>query len=84
MQFTGLKDRNGKEIWEGDIVKYKYQDGSDEENNFDEHKSKIEFVEGQFYPRPHQIECEDYWYSYRLFDFEVIGNIWENPELLVK
>ena len=75
MQSTGLKDENGVEIFEGDIVKTL---GVDLEVTF----STIKFEEGAF--------CVDYKNLSVEFDFlyfvdsplEVIGNIWENGELL--
>ena len=85
-QFTGLLDKNGKEIWEGDVVKYKFLSGFNCENDYpnggDEIIKEVRFINGEFYPKPTYQEIDDGYYSYRMFDFEIIGNIFENPELL--
>lgn len=78
LQYTGLKDENGKEIYEGDIVLIKL----DETSTW--YKTVIKFKEGVFIAS--LVDGEDYIYIFnRGFDnndFEVIGNIYENKNLL--
>ena len=74
MQWTQLKDKNGKEIYEGDIVYVICEDGN-AVIEWDEDSAKF------------SIKFDDWiadfdWYSGK--DLEVIGNIYENPELLNK
>lgn len=77
MQYTGLKDKNGKEVYEGDILKGKAWTERDESFRI----GKIEYNE--------QRTCFDFVYNLgRIYlwmmkeELEVIGNIYENPELL--
>lgn len=66
-QFTGLTDCNGKEVYEGDIVKYDFEPCGEQTGVF-------QFLNGWF--------CLKGSNNWRPTKFEVIGNIFENPELL--
>ena len=66
LQFTGLKDKNGKEIYEGNIVSGRYVDDLNGET----------FVNEEITELDPESPCRGYWE-----DCEIIGNIYENPEL---
>lgn len=74
MQYTGLKDKNNKEIYEGDIL----SDGNIKK------PYKVVFENGSFKA---EFEGDFDEYSFDLIDVvaqgcEVVGNIYENPELM--
>ena len=86
MQFTGLFDKNSKEIYEGDIV----QQFSDDDPYF---RYVVLFKNGAFGYQPHG---EDYdfipyagnphfkWNKNMSDKLEIIGNVYETPELIPK
>jgi uncharacterized phage protein (TIGR01671 family) len=72
MQYTGLKDKNGVEIYEGDVV---------EVASFNPSRYEVVFNRGGFCMRRSKASLY-YPDGKYLEDGEVIGNIYQNPELL--
>lgn len=70
MQFTGLTDKNGKEIYEGDIL------------SLDDIIVPVTFDDGCFQIVTSSSQGKSPLVAERSKRFEVIGNIHENPELL--
>jgi len=70
MQYTGLEDKNGKEIYEGDIVQ----------------RGVVLFSNGKFQGYYYESNggIAESWEDdlYKEKDIEVLGNIYENPELM--
>lgn len=84
-QYTGLDDKNGKEIFEGDIVKqvsYKYSNDEYGHKGFYENISKVLYKGRAFqyeWIKTNEIEMPK---DFKENFIEVIGNIYDNPELL--
>ncbi|NGT51780.1 hypothetical protein G6Z12_07475 [Clostridium perfringens] len=79
MQYTGLKDKNRKEIYEGDILSIKIYSG---DKVIVEGKTVVEFKDGCFGVIWGHDKAFLSLNSFFKAKFEVIGNIYENPELL--
>ena len=73
-QYTGLTDKNGKKIFEDDIVNFKTT-----AYHFKNCRIKFQSCYGRY------CAIDNKWYEYpmdKTFEYEVIGNIHDNPELL--
>lgn len=81
MQYVGLKDKNEKEIYEGDIVKFRFKDDREEFPDL------IGYIEYQTTFTAFRIMSNQGSFKIDITEIkfiEVIGNIYDNPELLEK
>ena len=73
-QYTGLTDKNGRKIFEGDIVKTSHGGST--------YYAKIEWDDGSFWVTNHDIQMPSYISEVSKTYLEIIGNIYDNPELV--
>lgn len=72
-QYTGINDSNKKEIYEGDILKYKYKEHLSDLISY-EASGEVYFQNGSYRVNGRDLS--------KIFNSIIIGNIFESPELL--
>lgn len=81
-QYTGLKDKQGKEIYEGDILHwYMYKDNGYKDQLIDENL-EVRMSNGAWRAGRNE---KTFWHEIANMEkeIEIIGNIYENPDLLI-
>ena len=77
-QCIGIEDKNGKLIWEHDIVRVKYTDGQE----YYQEIIEVTYSKHGFAPYSWEYECDGCDLRCEILEIEVIGDKFDNPELL--
>ncbi|RAP29131.1 hypothetical protein C2W64_04078 [Brevibacillus laterosporus] len=81
MQCTGIRDKNGKEIYEGDFVRVLIQGGYSQHFIDQEVVTSVMYIPSKAHYKPFD-QCRIWMEDGKLPKVEVIGNIYEHPHLL--
>ena len=81
-RYTGLKDKNGKEIYEGDVLTENYRDTKQRKSLVEYDTINPCFVLKRIDKKYNHIDYEYDFVQCNILELEVIGNIYENPELV--
>ena len=78
-QYTGLNDKNGNKIWENDVVRHTWTDGQDEAET---DVVTVKYDNYGFTPFIWEYDCDGCCLYCETLEVEVIGNIFDNKDLI--